>query len=364
MHITLVAGTRPNFVKISPLIKAIEASNNSDFSIRYRLVHTGQHYDQKMSESFFQELDIPEPDDNLGVGSGSQAEQTGRIMIAFEQVLQEHPTDLVIVVGDVTSTMACSIVAKKLNIHLAHVEGGIRSFDNTMPEEINRKLTDSITDYFFTTSETANENLRKEGIEDNRIFFTGNVMIDTLSQKMSAFRKPELFDEIGLSEKKYLVLTLHRPSNVDQARELMETLEIINANCRNLPVIFPTHPRTKKILDELHFSLDNIHLVSPLSYLEFNYLVKHSMAVITDSGGITEETTVMQIPCMTLRDNTERPETCTIGTNVLVGSDPENLIPHLNTLFGGQWKTGSIPEKWDGNAATRIIQEIRRIFAC
>lgn len=356
MHITIVAGTRPNFIKISPIIREIELRKSGGFKIDYRLVHTGQHYDQAMSGAFFKELNIPQPDVNLEVGSGSQAEQTAAIMVGFEKYLLENPTDLVLVVGDVTSTMACAIVAKKLNIKLAHVEGGIRSFDNSMPEEINRMVTDSITDYFFTTSEFANKNLKAEGHKSDKIFFVGNVMIDTLMNQRSHFHKPLIVDELNLVQRKYFVLTLHRPANVDDPENLKILLKTINKNSQGFPVLFPVHPRTKKIIDLHNIILDNIVTIEPMSYLEFNYMVENCLAVITDSGGITEEATVMGVPCLTLRDNTERPETCKIGTNELIGTNPENLIPALCKLFEGKWKKGKIPELWDGKTASRIIE--------
>lgn len=363
MHITLIAGTRPNFVKIAPIIHAIKKAQKEGAAIVYRLVHTGQHYDRSMSGSFFDDLNIPEPDSNLEVGSGTQAEQTAAIMIGFEKELSQFPTDLVIVVGDVTSTMACALVTKKMNLPLAHVEGGIRSFDLSMPEEINRKVTDSITDLFFTTSRFANENLQKEGIDSSKIHFVGNVMIDTLLAQLDNLREPALFKENDLGNQKYLVLTLHRPANVDDPENLKKLLLTIQQHSHNCPVIFPVHPRTKKVMQENNMVVPQLITTEPLSYAEFNYLVKHSFGVITDSGGITEETTVLGIPCMTLRANTERPETCVVGTNELIGTDPANLSPALEKLFAGSWKKGTIPELWDGKAAERIITQIRTIYA-
>ena len=355
MKVTLIAGARPNFMKIAPLIHAIQKAQNEGKDISYRLVHTGQHYDKNMSDTFFEELNIPKPDINLGVGSGTQAEQTAGIMIAFEKDLVEHPTDLVLVVGDVTSTMACSIVAKKLCTKVGHVEAGIRSWDLTMPEEINRMVTDSLADLYFTTSEVANSNLRNLGAKPEQIHFVGNVMIDTLLDNMDCLRKPEIYDQLNLKEGGYLMLTMHRPANVDEAEKLKRTMNEIVGNVHGLPVIFPIHPRTAKIFKELGIEADNLHIVDPMGYLEFNYMVKHCKAVITDSGGITEETTVMGIPCITLRDNTERPETCTIGTNELIGTNPDAIKPALDKLFADQWKKGGIPELWDGKAAERIV---------
>lgn len=358
MKLTIIAGARPNFMKIAPVIHAIQKAQSAGKDISYRLVHTGQHYDKNMSGTFFDELNIPMPDVNLGAGGGSQAEQTAAIMVAFEKELIANPSDLIVVVGDVTSTMACSIVAKKLNTRVAHIEAGIRSWDLTMPEEINRMVTDSITDYFFTTSEIANTNLRNAGISDDRIFFVGNVMIDTLLANIDRFRKPDFYDSLQLEEGKYLVLTMHRPANVDEASKLKRTMDEILNNTHGLPVIFPIHPRTAKIFRELGIESPMLKIVDPLGYLEFNYLVRHCKAVVTDSGGITEETTVMHVPCMTLRDNTERPETCTIGTNELVGTNPDAIKPALDKLFSGEWKKGGIPELWDGNAAERIIETL------
>jgi UDP-N-acetylglucosamine 2-epimerase (non-hydrolysing) len=356
IRLTLVAGARPNFMKISPIIRAIDAAVTQGAFIQYRLVHTGQHYDAAMSDSFFEQLQIPKPDINLGCGGGTQAEQTAAIMMAFEKELTHNPCDYVLVVGDVTSTMACSIVAKKLNTKVIHVEAGIRSFDLTMPEEINRMVTDRLTDIYFTTSKTACENLANEGIPESRIHFVGNVMIDTLLRNKPFFRKPELFNEQHLQKGKFLVITIHRPSNVDDGKRLKDILNEILANCRSIPVIFPVHPRTARVLEKSEFRNDDLILSEPLGYLEFNWLVSNSLAVITDSGGITEETTVMGIPCMTLRDNTERPETCTIGTNELIGTKTSAIKPALDILFNNKWKTGSIPEKWDGHAAERLVK--------
>ena len=355
MNITIIAGARPNFMKIAPIIHAIQKAQNEGKDIHYRLVHTGQHYDQKMSETFFEELNIPQPDINLGCGGGTQAEQTAHIMVEFEKELIANPSDLVLVVGDVTSTMACSIVAKKLNTKVAHVEAGIRSWDLTMPEEINRMVTDALADLYFTTSEVANTNLRNLGAKPEQIHFVGNVMIDTLKANYERFRKPAFADQLNLEKQQYIVLTLHRPNNVDEAEKLKALMDEIIANAHSLPIIFPIHPRTAKIFTELGISAQNLHIVEPLGYLEFNYLVRDSKAVITDSGGITEETTVMGVPCITLRDNTERPETCTIGTNELIGTDPKAIKPIMDKLFSGQWKKGGIPELWDGHAAERII---------
>ena len=361
MKLTIIAGARPNFMKVAPLIHAIQKAQSVGKNITYRLVHTGQHYDKNMSDTFFEELNIPTPDINLGVGGGSQAEQAAGIMMAFEKELLQHPTDLVVVVGDVTSTMACSIVAKKLCTKVAHIEAGIRSWDLTMPEEINRMVTDALADLYFTTSEVANTNLRNLGAKSEQIHFVGNVMIDTLLANINKLCKPTVYDDLHLTEQGYIVLTMHRPANVDEGNKLKSMMDEILNNVHNLPVIFPIHPRTAKIFSDLNIIASNLHIVDPMGYLEFNYMVKHCKAVITDSGGITEETTVMGVPCITLRDNTERPETCTIGTNELIGTNPKAIKPALDTLFGGQWKKGGIPELWDGKTSDRIVNILTTI---
>ncbi len=424
MDITLIAGARPNFMKIAPLIKAIEQFNEQKVEsgkaeslrgreevesqeISYRLVHTGQHYDKNMSDTFFEELGIPAPDTNLGCGGGTQAEQTAALMVAFEKELIAHPADIVLVVGDVTSTMACSIVAKKLNTRVCHVEAGIRSWDLSMPEEINRMVTDSLADYMFTTSEVANRNLQRMGAElmlndeclmlngdaslnggemlnvrcqmsdvgcqmaedkyayervPQRVWYVGNVMIDTLLANRARFRQPEVWNTLALQDKQYIVMTMHRPANVDEENHLRAMMEQIVDNAHGLPIVFPIHPRTAKLFynlwgdeEALAKRFPNLHIVEPLGYLEFNYLVERAKAVVTDSGGITEETTVMGVPCITLRDNTERPETCTVGTNELIGTNPAAIKPALDKLFAGEWKKGGVPALWDGHAAERII---------
>ena len=362
-RIDLIAGARPNFMKIAPIIDALKAAEKRGGSLRYRLIHTGQHYDRAMSGSFFEELGIPDPDINLEVGSGTQAEQTATIMVAYEKVLLKEKSDLCLVVGDVTSTMACSIAARKLGVPVAHVEGGIRSGDWTMPEEINRVVTDSITNWFFTTSKTADDNLRRSGVTDDRIFFVGNTMIDTLLKQLPRLRQPACWESLALEAGKYFVVTLHRPANVDGEHQLLQLLRAIAEGTCGLPVVFPVHPRTAKNLRALDSKTPQLNYVDPLGYLEFNYLVKHAKGVITDSGGITEETTVLGVPCLTLRDNTERPETITIGTNELVGTDPRKLPPALARLMAGQWKKGAIPLKWDGKAAERIVEHLEQVLA-
>ncbi len=376
MKLDIIAGARPNFMKIAPIISELKKVSDK---IQYRLIHTGQHYDKKMSGSFFEQLGIPEPDVNLEVGSGTQAEQTARIMERYESLLLNRHSeqsdnaawesselettfngisDWVLVVGDVTSTMACSIAAKKLGVGVIHVEGGIRSNDITMPEEINRMVTDSITDIFYTTSEVANENLRKLGHDESKIRYVGNTMIDTLLKNMPRLQKPAAWNNLSLKDKKYFVMTLHRPANVDEEVQLKALIDEIVKGADGMPIVFPVHPRTAKMLKGIGIEADNLHMIEPLGYLEFNYLVKNSFAVITDSGGITEETTVMKVPCMTLRDNTERPETITIGTNELVGTNPDNIAPFMKKLHAGDWKVGETPYLWDGETSERIIEDL------
>ncbi|WP_162126798.1 non-hydrolyzing UDP-N-acetylglucosamine 2-epimerase [Flavobacterium phycosphaerae] len=356
MKITIVAGARPNFIKIAPIIKAIEKKQREGADISYRLVHTGQHYDKNLSDTFFKELNIPQPDANLEVKSGSQSVQTAAIMIAFEQELIQNPCDVVLVVGDVNSTMACAIVAKKLNTKVTHVEAGIRSGDMTMPEEINRMVTDSITDYFFTTSTTASENLLRYGAEPTNVHFVGNVMIDTLYQNLDRISAPSFWDDFQLATGNYIVLTLHRPANVDEEKSLIQLLEGIDQLAEGKKIIFPIHPRTKAILGEQQINTKNIFFVEPQGYLHFMFLIRNSFAVITDSGGISEETTVLGIPCFTMRNNTERPETQTIGTNTLVGTSIDNLEKTFSEFLKNGPRKAGIPELWDGKASERIIE--------
>jgi len=311
-----------------------------------------------MSGDFFFQLDIPEPDVNLGAGGGSQAQQTGAIMIGFEQELLTHRPDLVLVVGDVISTMACAITAKKLEIKVAHVEAGIRSGDMSMPEEINCLVTDAICDYFFTTTLEADENLIRNGVPISAVFFVGNTMIDSLLSNLDKLNEPEFFKKQNLKVRDYFLLTLHRPSNVDTEGNLSRMLQLIMENVKKFHVIFPVHPGTRQKLERIGFSNPYLVDVDPLGYHEFIYLVKNAKAIITDSGGITEEATVLGVPCMTMRDSTERPETISIGTNVLIGTNPEALKPYLQMVLEGKWKKGGIPDKWDGKATQRIVDEI------
>lgn len=361
MRIDIIAGARPNFMKIGPIIRQLKIFNaaHPDRGFQFRLIHTGQHYDRNMSDSFFEQLGIPEPDINLGAGSGTQASQTAQIMIGYENAIQEWKPDVCIVVGDVTSTMACSIVAKKAGIKVAHVEAGIRSGDWTMPEEINRVVTDSISDYFFTTSEEANVNLRQAGQKESQIYYVGNTMIDSLLNNLDNLRKPDFFDNSFAGEK-YIVLTLHRPSNVDDPAKLAALLDRIHSAVNDCKVLFPMHPRTRKIFNAIGRDYPQFVIVEPMSYLEFMYAIRHAAGVVTDSGGITEETTVLNIPCITLRDSTERPETIRLGTNELV-KDHTLIAGYIGKMISGEWKQAQPIKYWDGKTSERIVEALASI---
>jgi len=362
MNVTLVVGARPNFMKISPIIDSIKKFNESNNNkIHYRLIHTGQHYDKSMSDDFFEQLGIPKPDINLNCTGSTQTELTANIMVGFEKELIQNRPDIVVVVGDVTSTMSCSIVAKKLQIKVAHVEAGIRSLDREMPEEINRLITDSISDYFFTTTEMASENLIKENIDPSKIFFVGNTMIDCLIKNLPKIKQPKDIDENLIRHKNYFLMTLHRPNNVDNIGKLTEILTHIESSTNNYKVIFPVHHRTKLKLLNLGIEFNNIVTVEPQKYLEFIHLIKNSLGVITDSGGITEETTYLNIPCITIRNSTERPETVTLGTNELIGDDLLKLTKSIKTIIDGKWKNTILPKYWDGSTSYRIVKSLLEI---
>lgn len=355
MLITIVAGARPNFIKVAPIIRAIQNAKKNGSNIDFRLVHTGQHFDQQMSGDFFIQLNIPPPHTNLQCKGGSSIQQTASIMCLFENELIQNMPDMVMVVGDVTSTMACAITAKKMGIHTIHVEAGIRSGDQTMPEEINRIITDSICDTYFTTSLSASDNLLASNLPPENIFFVGNTMIDTLLFHQKDFIKPDFWDTYMLSPKNYLLLTLHRPSNVDDPVKLQALLTEIYLLTTDVHVLFPVHPRTQKCIEVNQINTYDIKLIPPQPYLEFIYLIKYAKGVITDSGGITEEATILDIPCITMRNTTERPETITEGTNVLVGDDMTLLAENLNILDKGIWKSNKGPALWDGKTSERIV---------
>ncbi len=352
MKFITVVGARPNFVKIASFLQELEARSDTQ-SV---LVHTGQHYDPTLSDLFFEQLSIRKPDVNLGVGSGSHAEQTARVMTGFDTVLRQHPADCVVVVGDVNSTMACAITAKKMRMKVAHIESGLRSGDMSMPEEINRLATDVISDYLFTTTAKASENLLREGIAPGRIFLVGNIMIDSLVRNKARAEQLRSFNQYGLKPGKYALVTLHRPSNVDDPvllKNISRSLEKIHAEC---PVLFLAHPRTQIQLRQAGLTSSSYQLANPVGYLEMINLQMNAKFVITDSGGVQEETTVLGIPCLTFRDNTERPETTRLGTNILVGTNPARLVEECAKIIAGHIKTGQVPELWDGQTGRRIVQ--------
>lgn len=349
----LVAGARPNFMKIAPLIRALNKLKKS----KNILIHTGQHYDEKMSKVFFRDLNIPRPEIDLGVGGGTHAAQTGQIMMEFDKVLEKFAPDLVIVVGDVNSTIACALTAKKRGIKIAHVEAGLRSFDNEMPEEINRILTDRISDYLFCTEPQAVANLKHEGIDNKKIFLTGNVMIDTLMAHKKSAEKSKILEIVGVKNEKYALATLHRPSNVDDKESLKKLLEILQkVDEMGLTVIFPVHPRTRKNMENLNLDTKGITMIDPVGYLDFLKLMSNATVVMTDSGGIQEETTILGVPCLTLRQNTERPITVSEGTNQIVGNDSGKIIKAVKKIIASARVNKPKIKFWDGKAGERIAR--------
>lgn len=358
MLIDIIVGARPNFVKIANILPLLD----NDQNLKVRLLHTGQHYNNKLSNYFFRDLEIRKPNFNFKVGSDTQTKQTAKIMREYEKILTKKAPRYTIVVGDVNSTLACSIVAKKFNVKLVHIESGLRSNDINMPEEINRIVTDSITDIFFTTSEQAKNKLLSEGKPKNKIFFVGNTMIDTLKNNDKKLKKPLFFNKLNLLNKKYLVVTLHRPSNVDHFSTFNMIIKKLNSLSKKILIIFPYHPRIKKNISNFKSKYKNIKFIKPMSYLEFNYLVKKSSGVITDSGGITEETTYFRIPCITMRTTTERPETVNLGSNILIGNNFSKLNFYINKIINGSWKKSKIPHKWDGKSSMRIYKILTKIF--
>jgi UDP-N-acetylglucosamine 2-epimerase (non-hydrolysing) len=379
MKVIQVVGARPNFMKVAPLHRAIQKLTGWTSKI----VHTGQHFDAKMSDVFFTQLELPEPDFFLGIGGGSHTEVTAKIMVAFEKIVEAEKPDLIIVVGDVTSTLACTLVAIKMGIKVAHVEAGLRSFDRTMPEELNRLLTDSVADYLFVTEESGMQHLKNEGVADERVFFTGNVMIDSLVRYQEKAKTTTILDDLGLATaasglstndsrlatSDYIVMTMHRPANVDTEKGLQSILELIELSSQDTKIIFPIHPRTRAHMEKFGLAdrLDqakNLIMTEPLGYLEFIQLMSNATAILTDSGGIQEETTYLGIPCLTFRDSTERPITVTLGTNQLLSDlDPKKTYAALKEILAGKVKKGSIPPLWDGKAAERIAAKLAEIFA-
>jgi UDP-N-acetylglucosamine 2-epimerase (non-hydrolysing) len=352
MHVLHVVGARPNFMKLAPVLRALEKRPR----VRQTIVHTGQHYDRNMSDVFFRELGIPAPDVNLNVGSGTHAQQTADIMARFEPVVTEKNPDIVLVYGDVNSTVAAALVSAKLGIRVGHVEAGLRSFDWTMPEEINRVVTDRLADFLFTPSEDGNANLIREGVPTERIHMVGNVMIDSLVRLLPTIARHPM----NSLPERYALVTLHRPSNVDDIGTLENILGSLFAVSKDLPVVFPVHPRTRQRILNAGLKVESLRLLDPLPYVEFLALQRNATVVITDSGGIQEETTFLGVPCLTMRSNTERPVTVTIGTNILVGQDKEVLARELSSILAGNAKEGAIPPLWDGHAGERIADVLER----
>jgi UDP-N-acetylglucosamine 2-epimerase (non-hydrolysing) len=352
-----VVGARPNFIKIAPVDKAFKKYRQQ---AEHLICHTGQHFDEKMSKIFFDELEMPRPAFYLGVSGGSHASQTARIMIEFEKILLEQKPDMIVVPGDVNSTLACSLVASKLNVPIAHVEAGLRSFDRTMPEEINRLVTDALSDLLFVSEESGLRHLKNEGIDDSKIFFVGNVMIDSLEGYRSKINASKVLTGLNLQQGQYIAVTFHRPSNVDDPVYLAELSAFLNEISEQYTVVFPVHPRTKNNLEQLNNNHLNskVLLLDPVGYIDFLHLVMHARLVITDSGGIQEETTYLGVPCVTVRNNTERPVTVTKGTNILAGTDLIAVRQSVHDILSGVRQKGAIPELWDGNTATRIVDSI------
>jgi UDP-N-acetylglucosamine 2-epimerase (non-hydrolysing) len=349
-------------MKIAPICRILKNEND----VNYKIVHTGQHYDENMSKIFFEQLDISEPDINLNVRSDTHAVQTAKIMIGFENFLKKNTQDIVVVVGDVNSTLACSLVATKLHTPVAHVEAGLRSFNWRMPEEVNRVLTDRISDYLFTSCEDANENLKKEGFPEDKIYFVGNVMIDTLMKFKSYSEKSKILDLLNLKKDDYAVLTMHRPSNVDSFENLSNLIDAFKELQKKIRIIYPVHPRTKKRILDFGFGkkldeMKNFKIIEPVGYIDFLSLMNNSKFMVTDSGGIQEESTILGVPCLTIRNETERPVTVTEGTNIMVGTDKNKILREGNKILNNEQKKGKIPEKWDGKAAQRIVDVLLKL---
>ncbi len=356
--ILICVGTRPNLIKITQFDRLLKQYKN----VEYKLLHTGQHYDYNMSKVFFEQLGIREPDVFLNINQSSQIEVVSQIMVGAEKFMREYQPDLVIVPGDVNSTFACGFVARYLGIKLAHLESGLRSFDKTMPEENNRILVDSISDYYFVTEQSGINNLLDENVESDRIFFVGNTMIDTLVHAKSSFNESDILTQVGAKEKEFILFTFHRPANVDNKESLEKLVRLIVETSNKMKVVFPIHPRTRKRIGEFGLTdllaSKDVVLVDPLGYFEFMKLVQSCKAVVTDSGGIQEESTFLQVPCLTVRPNTERPITVTVGTNTLLPLEVEKILAYVEDILNGNYKMGNIPELWDGKTTERIVDVI------
>jgi UDP-N-acetylglucosamine 2-epimerase (non-hydrolysing) len=351
-----VVGARPNFMKVAPIHKSFQSYNNK---VDHRICHTGQHYDKNMSKIFFEDLELPHPDYYLGVGSGSHSVQTAKIMIEFEKVLLAERPDMIIVVGDVNSTIACSLVASKLGIRVVHIEAGLRSFDRTMPEEINRILTDTISDYLFVSEPSGLRNLKHEGVPESKVHLVGNVMIDSLITYLPKTNQSNIFSVLGVEKNKYILITLHRPSNVDSEEFLRKLVNVLNTLSNRTHIVFPVHPRTQKNMEQLKLNellSENVIITNPIGYIDFLALTKESTLIITDSGGIQEESTFLGVQCITVRENTERPITVELGTNQLIGTDLDAVQRAAESVLDGNIKRGRIPELWDGKVAQRITK--------
>ena len=360
--ITLIVGARPNFMKAAPLVRELKRHLDN---FEPSLIHTGQHYDAKLSDLFFNELQMDPPDIYLNVGSSTHAQQTGRIMVDLEKVWMEAAPDLVVVFGDINSTIAAALVAAKLHIKIAHVEAGLRSFDMTMPEEINRIVTDRLSDYLFVSEQSGLDNLASEGVAKSKVFFTGNIMIDSLVNSLEACEKSTILADYGLEPGRFVVVTMHRPSNVDDPQHLNRLMDLLSEIGQSVPVIFPCHPRTQKEMAKQGISLSensSLKIIEPVGYLDFLRLQSQAMFVLTDSGGIQEETTYLKIPCVTMRTNTERPSTIDLGSNILTGPDPDRIRPVVKDILNGQHKVGEIPPLWDGQTAQRIVRNLIEIY--
>ena len=355
MKIILVAGARPNFMKVAPVLARMKQYPDKFEPL---LCHTGQHYDKNMSDVFFRDLGMDKPDIALGVGSGTHAHQTAAIMTAFEKAVEQHRPDWILVVGDVNSTVACSMVAAKTGVKIAHLEAGLRSFDRSMPEEINRLLTDQISDLLLIPSPDARENLLREGIAEDKIAFVGNIMIESLINSEKKIAASHIHSKLSVTPGNYALLTLHRPANVDSRKEFIAILEAVSHVGAHVPVVFPAHPRTRKMIKEFEVPQNGFKVIDPVGYHDFLALQKHAKLVLTDSGGIQEETTFFKVPCITIRNNTERPVTITQGTNILAGTDPEKIRHKAEAVINGEYKQGIVPEKWDGEVSERVARAL------